>query len=549
MTGISGRRRALSRGSAAIALFALILAAGCSDNPVDAEDQPVCDHVDADGLVVELGDQVLASQWRGVVSGEIELEEGESLTGVSVVFLDADSSRVVVDEACVDHSLGWTIGDEDIVEAAAHASERWMIDLTPRGAGETTIRFRVLHGDHADFTSLPFDVHVHEHGDEHAEAEGVILRRGGLDLVTVWQGVATGQLEVEAGTTTLPIDVVFLDAAGDEFTPHGDHYRLGAEIDDTARATLASLDAWTFSVAGVAEGTTSLSVSVVHDGHSDFTAAVPLVVLPAGGTPEALAVREGGTHLVSWNYDGERAPSAEGVLVLTAGEERPGLGVHPLGDWIAEPGHGGSHRNDVRLANGRYHVEWQVADPGVAMLGPAPGDPWGLEATGVAGGSTTVVVRLLEGATTVLESAPLPVVVVTPGAGDADADYFLKKNGVRTVYVVDGQLVAQPAGCGAPAVGQLEADAGEETDLFLLKNLDQGCGQTDVAGGRLLSFRVADPTIAAITNHPIHWGERTDFHVKGLTAGTTSLTMYLVNASTLEIELVSPALPVVIGTP
>ncbi len=543
--------RPRSLGFVALAAFVVYLT-GCSDNPVDTNSQPVCDHVDADGLVIEhdAGGTVsaLASQWQGDVVGEVELDEGESLSDVRITFLDADSTRIVVAPECVDHTLGWTIADTNVVQARVHSGERWSIDLEPKAAGETTIRFRVIHGDHADFTSLPFDIHVHDH--DHAEAEGLILRRDGIDLVTVWQGDVTGQIEVAAGAETRPLEVVFLDADEDEFTPHGDEFALGLVIDDNGLASHTATGDWEFTVGGVAEGSTSLAVSIIHEGHADFTApSIPVVVLAAADQPEAFAIMEGMTHLVSWNYNGEHAASAEGALLLDVGAERTGLTVELLGEWIEDPGHGGSHRDAVSLPNGRYHLEWQVADPAVATLEAVSGEPWRIRAIGVASGTTTAVARLKEGEATILESGPLPVVVVAPGAGDAAADYFLKKNGVRFVYVVDGQIVAQPAGCAAAAVGRLEVGVGEETDLYLLKYLVAGCGQQDVPGGRILTFRVADPSIASITGHPTHWAERTEFHVDGLASGETTVVLYLLNESTHAIELVSPEIPIVVSVP
>jgi len=533
----------------ALAAFVFHLA-GCSDNPADTGNRPACDHVDADGLVVEhdAGGTVatLAAQWQGSVVGEIELDEGESLSGLRITFLDADSTRIVVAPECVDHTLGWSIADTNIVQASVHNGERWSIDLEPKAAGETTIRFRVIHGDHADFTSLPFDIHVHGH--EHAEAEGLIVRRDGIDLVTVWQGEVTGQIEVAAGADTRPLGVVFLDADGDEFTPHGDEFALDLDIGDNGLASHTATGDWEFTVGGVAEGTTSLTVAIIHDGHADFTAPpIPVVVLAAADAPEAIAIMEGMTHQVSWNYNGEHAASAEGVLVLDVGEERAGMTVSLLGEWVEEPGHGASHRDAVSLPNGRYHLEWQVADPAVATLEAVSGEPWRIRAVGVASGATTAVARLMEGDVTVLESGSLPIAVAAPGAGDAAADYFLKKNGVRFVYVVDGQIVAQPTGCAAAAAGRLEVGVGEETDLYLLKYLVAGCGQQDVPGGRILSFRVADPSLASITSHPIHWAERTDFHVDGHVSGETSVVMYLVNQTTFAIELVSPEIPIVVS--
>jgi hypothetical protein len=535
-----------------------LLLAGCSDNPVDTNDQPVCDHIDADGLVIEHEHdhdhekelETLAYQWQGTVTGELELHEGEIMAGVQITFLDADSTRIVVDPACVDHSLAWEIGDTNIVQAMGHGDEPWALDLEPREHGETTIRFRVMHGDHADFTSQAFAVHVHEGGHEHAEAEGLILRRAGADLVTVWQGAVTGSLEVAAGGESLPIDVIFLDHDQDEFTPHGEEYTMGLGVDNSVVASLTPTGDWQFTLGGVSEGTTSITVSILHDGHADFTSAdIDVNVIAAAGNPEALAIMDGGTHLVSWNYNGDQSASAEGLLLLDMGETRTDFLVELLGEWVAEAGHGASHRDPLSLPNGRYHLEWEVANPAVATVQTMVGHTWAIEVQGLTAGSTTITATLKEGDTTILATGAMTLIVAAADAGDETADYFLKKNGVRIVYVVDDQLEDQPSGCGSASLGQLEAGVGAETDLFLLKYLTGSCGQDDVPAGRILSFRVADPDVAVVTNHPIHWGERTEFHLRGVAAGATTVQMYLLNASTKEVELVSPPLPVVVSGP
>lgn len=529
---------------------------GCSDNPVDSNDQPLCDHIDADGMIIEHDDdhnhdkdlEVIAHQWEGNVTGEIELEEGETLSEILISFLDADSTRIEVPEDCLDHSLGWTIADTNVVQATMHEDSRWEIDLEPREHGETTIQFKIIHGDHSDFTSLHFDIHVHEHGEEHAEAEGMILRRDGIDLVRVWQGTVAGQLEVAAGGETLPIDVIFLDEDEDEFTPHGEEHSLDVHVDDDALVSRTMTGAWQFTLAGIAEGQTNLDFTILHDGHDDFSAAdIPVVILPAAATPEALTITHGGTHLVSWNYHGGEGSTSEGVLLLEVGENRSGLSLNLLGEWVQEQGHAGGHRDILMVPNGRYHVEWQVADTAVATLVSPAGSPWQIQPQGLTAGSTTVVARLVEGSTTVFETAPMPIVVVAADAGDPNADYFLKKNGVRIVYVVDGDI-AQPTEC-SEAAGQLDVDVDDETDLYLLKWLEEGCGQGNLDNDLYLSFRMADPSIAAITGHPIHWDERTMFHLRGLAAGQTTLKFYLLDGDTQEVLLVSPELPVIVSMP
>lgn len=536
------------------ALIACGLLAGC-ENPTDSRPEPKCDHVDADGIVVELTgaspDSLLAAQWQGAVSGGVVLEEGQALAGVRVTFLAADSTRIFVSPACDEHSLSWTVADTSLLGVTAAAGERWGVVMTAKQEGETTIRFRILHGDHADFTSQPVAVSIRPHDGEHAEAEGLRVELGAHALATVWQGAATGRLEVSAGDSTHALAVRFLAADGDAFTPVGSGFALTASLDGGAPATVDIVGDWSLRLHGLAPGLATLTLGLVHDGHADFT-AVPITVevLAPADLPSALAVLEGATHAASWNYDGDRAPVAAGALLADVGETRTGLDVHALGPWITGAGHGDSHRDTVRLPNGRYRLECTVADPSVAQVAFDPAAPWSVRLEGLVAGSTGAVFRILDGEVVALQTSALPVVVVGPAAGDAQADYFFKKNGVRFLYVVDGAVVDQPAGCAAPAnPGHLEVTAGEETDLYLLKYLSGTCGQVDVPAGRILVFRVADPGLVGFTNHPIHWGEKTDFHLDGLVAGTTTVRCFLLNEATRAVELVSPPLPVTVLAP
>lgn len=549
-------RRMLQPGRA-IAVMAAVAACGllsACDNPTEDKNEPACDHVDADGLVVEwtgaTPDSLLANQWQGTVSGGLALEAGHTMSGVRVTFIDADSTRIVAAPECSDHRLAWTVADTSVVGVAADGAERWTVVLTGKRAGDTEIRFRVWHGDHADFTSLPILVSVAPESGHHEEAEGLRVELAGRALATVWQGFADGAVEVAAGDSTHALAVRFLDADGDAFTPAGADVELVATVDGAA-ATVDVVDDWSVRLRGLAAGAATLNLVLMHEGHADYT-AVPITVevLAPAEAPVALSVLEGGTHAASWNYDGDHAATAVGALLVDSGETREGLDVHALGPWISGAGHGASHRDVVRLPNGRYRLECTVADPLVARATITDADPWGLSLEGLTAGSTGAVFRLLDGDQVVLQTSALPVVVVGPGAGDPLSDYFFKKNGVRFLYVVDDVVTDQPAGCAAPAnPGHLEVAAGQETDLYLLKYLTGTCGQVDVASGRILVFRVADPSIVGFTSHPIHWGEKTDFHLEGLAAGATTVRCFLVNESTRAVELVSPPLPVTVLAP
>jgi hypothetical protein len=157
-----------------------------------------------------------------------------------------------------------------------------------------------------------------------------------------------------------------------------------------------------------------------------------------------------------------------------------------------------------------------------------------------------VVLRLVRNGVPQYATGSIPILVLDPAqAADPARDYFFKKNGIKLVFVVDGAVVTQT--CGWTAVpGHLEANVGELTDLIFFRFIDDPCDD-NAASNSLYSlvFQFADPQIAKIVNHPIHWDEKTFFHIEGTAAGSTTLRVWVLSGTTLQFA--SPPLPVVVN--
>jgi len=181
-----------------VAVFAFTLGtSGCDDDNPAAPSGDEEDHMDFDGIVIETEDgTVLAHQWEGTVTGEIIVDEGATLTGVQIWFLEADSTRARPEDDDHDHAgdehaddedhdhehaddedhdhehaddehseveefeLGTAVDDPTTVQITKHGDEHWAVDLSGLQAGQTTVRFMVMHAGHADFTSLEMPVTV-----------------------------------------------------------------------------------------------------------------------------------------------------------------------------------------------------------------------------------------------------------------------------------------------------------------------------------------------------------------------------------------------------
>ena len=132
-------------------------------------------------------------------------------------------------------------------------------------------------------------VNAHE-GEEHAEAIGLIVRDSGAEIVRYENGQISGEIEVGHGKETALLSVRFIAEDGDLFTPHTeDGFTLAWEIADESIAEVeyhAEDGAWAFHIAGIAEGETTISIKIMHEGHADFVSAPIEIHVSEGGPGE-----------------------------------------------------------------------------------------------------------------------------------------------------------------------------------------------------------------------------------------------------------------------
>ncbi|MDE2706408.1 MAG: hypothetical protein OXI35_15160 [Gemmatimonadota bacterium] len=156
----------------ALSIFALALfiaSCGDDDNPVDPDHHD--DHAEAIGLIVRDSGAEIIRVESGAVTGEIEVGHGKETALLSVRFIAEDGDLFTPDEDD-DYSLGWEIADESIAEVEQHDEDgAWAFHIIGLEEGETTIRLKINHGDHADFVSPEIEIHVSEDGpgEEHGE--------------------------------------------------------------------------------------------------------------------------------------------------------------------------------------------------------------------------------------------------------------------------------------------------------------------------------------------------------------------------------------------
>jgi hypothetical protein len=241
------------------------------------------------GLVLRSSGIVIASVWQGVPAGEISVPPGEVSAGIDVAFLDADSVEFVPSQG--NRSLGRSIGNPSL--SVSTSLSTWSFSVEGLAEGSTDMTLSLLQSGIPIYTAPPIELHVEP---DHAEADGLVLRKGGEIIATVWQGVASGEVSVLPDEMTDSIFVSFLDPDSTEFVPEGPDFSMQGSIGSPALVAYESLGGFAFRVsAGSTEGMTSLTLCLHHVDHCDFTAApIEVHVEPGHAEADGLVIRRNG---------------------------------------------------------------------------------------------------------------------------------------------------------------------------------------------------------------------------------------------------------------
>jgi len=250
-------------------LASLLVVSAC--DVTSTEEDHDDDHADPWGLVlikdgVEIAKQEPGGQITYIDDDFFELKVGEESSLITVRFLDEHGDRMDPDQLDNDSSLGWEVGNEEVLQIEQHDEDgKWSFHFVGAGAGETHIVFHLLHGDHSDFTSREFEVHVEEavHGMNIQDADGNVQVSVDSDRNV------TGRFEVNEGATTTAFINFFLDEDGNEL--EFDHeYELEWDIEETDIASIEKVDGeeWSFTITGNNGGDTEVHFFLVREEDS-----------------------------------------------------------------------------------------------------------------------------------------------------------------------------------------------------------------------------------------------------------------------------------------
>jgi hypothetical protein len=215
------------------------------------------------GLVIKDNGSVVASVVDGTVTGEISVPPGQISNDLEVFWLDDNHEEF--QPAAPPGGMTAHIVDPAVADFTSTGT--WTFTITAHDPGHTEISFSLTDNGSPVFTSEPIELHSEE---AHVEADGFVLRQGGVDILKEWRGTVTGEVVAYQGQTSALIQVIFLSPDSLEFTPDEPEFELRLDIADSSIVQWRSVDQWTFRVHGGAIGSTTFTLNVFHVDHDDF---------------------------------------------------------------------------------------------------------------------------------------------------------------------------------------------------------------------------------------------------------------------------------------
>ncbi len=385
-------------------------------------------------------------------------------------------------------------------------------------------------------------------------AAGISLSIGGNTIATAFGDSVSGSLEILAGDSLI-VNVEFLaaDSSRISLAPNQcPEFELGwsVSLPEAAAVEIVTGERWRVRVIGIEPANITLNFMLLEDEQvvyetegitTHVSSAQPHQPIAA----TAVAVSRYCNDLATWNYDEVKGPNVvTGKIVVEAGKILDHLAVEFLDSLTDYDG----LRFAIEPEDLRYSLGILETNTDIAAVRIAPGTRWQLEVEGKQAGHTAVTFQLLFNGVPELTAGPFTIIVREPiGAVEDSSNFAITISGIWKVVVRDGEILTTDTLCGdRPSPGMLE-DTREVLTLGLYSlRLLNGCErQTPSTSRYSLAFDFADPCIARVVAHPVHWGEYFVWHIYGYQSGQTSLRIHLVRSDN-TIEFTSPPIPVVI---
>lgn len=122
------------------------------------------------------------------------------------------------------------------------------------------------------------------HDHDHLDIGGFQLVLNSEVVVEQVRTVVTGNLTVDARTTTETFEIRFIDTEGAVLVITDNDFSANVSSSNSNVVSVNNSDKWEFTLTGGDAGTANLTVSLAHGNHTDFESRpVPVTVVDAGG--------------------------------------------------------------------------------------------------------------------------------------------------------------------------------------------------------------------------------------------------------------------------
>ena len=147
----------------ALTFAVLLLLAGCDNPSSNDEDDDHGEHSEPYSMEFIMNGDTIVSYIDGDVSGHFDVEEEHETSLITAKFYDEDGDEIHGEDLGDEYSLGWEIANSDHADIEQHDEDgRWSFHIVGKTAGETTAEFKLMHGDHSDFSTDAIEIHVGE---------------------------------------------------------------------------------------------------------------------------------------------------------------------------------------------------------------------------------------------------------------------------------------------------------------------------------------------------------------------------------------------------
>jgi len=248
---------------------------------------------------------------------------------------------------------------------------------------------------------------------EHTDAEGLLIMNESFTdtVLYVFRGEFKSgfdTLNVPLGTISPHWKIFFINKDTVRIDPPaGSDYSPGFTVGSSSIAQIFQDDPvnekWAFHLRGNSTGNTTLTIKIIHAGHSDFTTPLIPVKVDPNIIGEAVGMKiyfEGNGELIFRDSSGIVTGAG---YTLNAGDTTD----HAVVKFYDKSG------NLFTPPYPQYDVNGVIGNTSLAgFINEAPAEPFVIRVRGISAGNTNLIIDLMQGSGTIYNSSPVPVSIL-----------------------------------------------------------------------------------------------------------------------------------------